>query len=297
MPFGINRQENLKTLKLDVDLQGENPETQLLNHLHETGCAVLDNHDVPTDLLKDIFEQWNNYFSSKDKYNWLRTDETDEGFIPINFETAKKDEVADFKELYQVHYNGVLPNNINCESTLTLFNSLVKTGERICELLDKALPDTIKKTMSMPLSKMVGGSNNHLLRIIHYPAVEKGVNIPRAAAHTDICLFTTAFGSAFRGLELQDNEGNWYTPAVQEKSLVIFNSEMLDICTNGYLKATTHRVKANPNNHNGSRYSFPVGIHPKRNVELRNGFTAAKHLLNRLNEMGYDGNKLNLEDH
>lgn len=280
-----------------VDLQKENAADLLVKNLHEVGCAVLENHGVPIQLIPDVFSEWEKYFTSKEKYKWLRTDETDEGFIPINYETAKKGEVADYKELYQVHYNGIMPTNINTSSTKNIFARLVDLGEKVCHLLDNGLPKKVKEKMSMPISQMIVGSNNHLLRVIHYPAIDKDVYIPRAAAHTDICLFTTSFGAAFRGLELQDFDGNWYAPEVTECSLVVFNSEMLELCTQGYLKAVVHRVKANPNNHNGSRYSLPLGFHPKRNVELKKGLSAAQHLRNRLNEMGYDGDSLNLKDY
>lgn len=283
---------------LDVNLQANHSGNFLLHNLKTSGCAVLINHDIPVQLLNDIFEQWGNFFSSKDKIKWLRTNETDEGFIPINVETAQKgDTLADFKELYQTHYNGQYPTNINTESTIKLFDALVKLGEKLIGLLDSTFPTSVKNKMCTPLTEMIAGSNNHLIRIIHYPPIAKGVTVPRAAPHTDICLFTIVFGATFHGLELQDQTGNWYEPQVNDLSLVIFNSEMLEIATNGYLKAVVHRVKADPNSYTTSRYSLPLGFHPLRQAQLKKNITAIDHLRNRLNEMGYDGNLLNIKDH
>ncbi|QLH43886.1 MAG: isopenicillin N synthase family oxygenase [Coxiellaceae bacterium] len=284
------------TSNLNVDLNEKQPEVQLLQHLSTTGCAVIKNHEVPIYLFEDVIDQWKQFFSCEEKYNWLRTDLTDEGFIPINAERARKDEVADFKELYQTHYQGKYPNSINIHSTQQLFNGLVKLGEKLIDLLDISLPSSIKNNMSMTLPEMVRGNNNHLIRIIHYPPIERGIKALRAAPHTDICLFTMILGGTVNGLELKDHNDVWYEPIANDASIVIFNSEMLELATNGYLKAVVHRVKTNPNSYTESRYSIPIGFHPRRQALLKKGLTAAEHLCIRLNEMGYNGNLLNLKD-
>jgi isopenicillin N synthase-like dioxygenase len=287
----------LSSSSLEVDLKGKNPEILLINNLKTDGCAVLKNHEVPIHLVSETLKSWGDFFSNDNKINFLRTDDTDEGFIPLSVETAVKGQIADYKELYQTHHKGQYPNNVDTDSTIKLFDSLVKVSEKIICLLDTGLPYSIKQNMTMSLPQMIDGSNNHLLRIIHYPPIELGIEIPRAAAHTDICLFTVVFGSTFRGLELQNpTTGKWYEPDVEDTSIVVFNSEMLEICTQGYLKAVVHCVKANPNSHIESRYSIPMGFHPRRQSLLSKDLTAVDHLRKRLNEMGYDGNLLNLND-
>jgi len=132
---------------------------------------------------------------------------------------------------------------------------------------------------------------------MHYPPIEAGVHVPRSASHTDICLFTFVFGSTFKGLELQDQNGIWYAPEVEPTSVVIFNGDMLDMCTNGYLKSVAHAVKANPNSYTESRYSLPCGFHPLRGVTLTKDMTAGLALRTRLNEMKYPVEKFSFEDH
>lgn len=292
----MHKNVEIKKFDLDVDLNSIDAAHLLFERLKDTGCAVLKNHRVPMHLLEKILSQWNVYFLDERKFNWLRTEETDEGFIPLNVEMARKGEIPDYKELYQAHYNKPLPDILDTTDTLKLFSQLVKLGERLCNLLDIAFPRKVKQAMSMPLSKMVDGSNNHLLRVIHYPPIEKGVRIPRSLIHTDICLLTIVFGAAFGGLELQDPKGNLYVPNVSKDDLVVFNSDMLEWGTDGYFKGTLHQVEANPNHHTKSRYSVICAIHPRRAVELWNGKTAGEYLRDRLNSMGYKGNLLNLQD-
>lgn len=45
----------------------------------------------------------------------------------------------------------------------------------------------------------------------------------------------------------------WYEPKVREDSVVVFNSEMLEIGTRGFLNAVVHRVKTNSNSYSESR--------------------------------------------
>lgn len=286
-------QSNINT----VDLCVKHSASTLLENLKTKGFALLKNHDVPIHLLGDILNQWKKFFSSEKKYDYLRTDITDEGFIPINVETAKRGVVADFKELYQTHYRGAYPTNIDIKSTTQLFTGLVKLGEKITHLIDEALPTSIKDEMCISLPEMIEDSYNHLIRIIHYPPINKGVVIPRATPHTDICLFTMVFGSTSGGLELQDENGSWYEPIIHDDSILLFNSEMLELSTNGFLKAVVHCVKANPNSYTDSRYSIPVGFHPRRQALLSESLTAAEHLQRRLNEMGYRGDLLNPKDY
>lgn len=243
MTYVNKKTELMKIAGLEVDLNHPNPEISLYNALYSTGCAVIENHDISLDLLEDITKKWMPFFLSKKKYNYLRTDETDQGFIPINYETASKDEIADFKELYQTHLTGKFPIEIDTTSTMQVFKEMVQLHETVCNLLDKSLPENIRKNMLAPLKDIIKGSNNHLLRVIHYPPIGNNIKIPRAAAHTDMCLFTMVFSALFNGLEFQNKDGEWYEPCVSPTSIIIFNSEMIDICTQGHLKAVTHSGK------------------------------------------------------
>ena len=296
MVIHMKHSEKIQRLNLDVDLESNDSPSALLSHLKNTGCAVLKNHKIPVHLLNEMLCHWNEYFSDNRKFNWLRREETDEGFIPLNVEMAKNGETPDFKELYQAHYNRPLPNIFDTSITIAMFTDLVMLGKRLCELLDMALPTEIRKKMSMSLAQMIDGSNNHLLRVIHYPPITNGVHIQRALIHTDICLLTIVFGAAFDGLELQNPMGELFVPIISDDVIVVFNSDMLDKATGGYLQATPHQVKANSNHQTTSRYSVISAIHPKRGVDLWEGETAGEYLRHRLNSMGYKGNLLNLQD-
>lgn len=174
---------------------------------------------------------------------------------------------------------------------------MIKLNETICHLIDNVLPSEIKKQMASSLAAMTTNSNNHLIRIIHYPPIDINIKAERATAHTDICLFTMVFGALFNGLEFQSHDGEWFEPKMNSLEIVMFNSEMLEICTNGHLRAVVHRVKSDPESNTESRFSVPIGFHPLKTATLKHGLTAAQYLRNKLNEISYNGDLLDTKEH
>lgn len=293
----MGRISMVKTINLTVDLNSENAKNLIFNNLKKSGCVVLKNHNISLENIPRILQEWESYFSDNRKFNWLRTDETDEGFIPVNVEMAKSGITPDHKELYQAHFNKPFPNILNSKETNDLFSDLVKLGTDLCQYIDNSLPSEIKNKMFTTLSEMLSGSNNHLIRVIHYPRIGKNLRTQRSAMHTDICLLTICFGAMFDGLELQDPNGELFIPEVNNEDIVVFNSDMLDWATGGYLKSTPHQVETNSNAYIKDRYSIITAIHPLRGAILWDQKTAGEYLRERLINMGYQGNSLNLNDH
>ena len=64
-----------------------------------------------------------------------------------------------------------------------------------------------------------------------------------------------------------DRDGNWL-PVVTPKGCIIVDSgDMLQNLTNGFYKATTHRV-VNPNDSRSRRFSMPFFVHARSEVPL-----------------------------
>ena len=83
------------------------------------------------------------------------------------------------------------------------------------------------------------------LRLLHYPPTDRAS--PYAgnvgiAAHTDFECITFIMQTA-PGLELMDVRGDWYDAPAESDRVVVLLGDMLERWTNGYLKATGHRVR------------------------------------------------------
>jgi isopenicillin N synthase-like dioxygenase len=61
---------------------------------------------------------------------------------------------------------------------------------------------------------------------------------------------------------------------------------MLSKATGGYYPSTPHRVVNPPDQENRSRYSMPLFVHPRPEVQLDEKQTAGEYLDERLREIG-----------
>ena len=261
---------------------------KLTKSLIETGFSVLRDHPVSLSLIEDVYKQWKTFFNSKKKNNYLYDSVKQDGFFPFGTENAKGYAVKDLKEFYHVYPWGKYPSEIN-NSTHVLYKNLVELTSIILEWIQNETPVNTKSLFSMPLPKMIKDSKNHLLRILHYPPLkgEEPRNAIRGAAHEDINLITLLIAGTEPGLQVRDNLGNWHDITCDIGSIAINTGDMLSEVSSGFFPSTTHRV-INPNKNikNQSRYSMPLFLHPRDDVQLSTRYTAKQYLQNRIKEIG-----------
>ena len=148
----------------------------------------------------------------------------------------------------------------------------------------------VRAGLSEPLTNMLKGSSECMLRVIHYPAlagieVEEGA--VRAAAHEDINLITLLLAGSAPGLEAQDQTGAWHQVPCDRGMIVVNAGDMLQLASGGAFPSTTHRV-VNPADvrTGGARFSMPMFVHPRPEVALSKDKTAGAYLHERLVEIG-----------
>lgn len=272
---------------LKVNYQSSEAPEQFAKSLRETGFAVLNNHPISKELVEDVYAEWGQFFSSPQKYDYLFKEETQDGFFPLETsETAKGYDVKDNKEFYHYYPWGRKPNMVSPKIT-ELYHQLSAVGATLLQWVESQLPAQIAENLSEPLSQMIEGSQKTLLRILHYPPLS-GQEEPgsiRAAAHEDINLLTILPAATTKGLQVMDTKGHWHEVPCDHGSLVINAADMLQMCTQGYYRSTTHRV-VNPERVNVSRLSMPLFLHPRPEVRLSSTHTAREYLRERLLELG-----------
>ena len=160
-------------------------------------------------------------------------------------------------------------------------------GGLLVKWLDEAMPRKIFHSLSMPLEKMIDGITRNMLRILHYPPINQYSSGVRSAPHTDINLLTILPVSTGPGLEILDKKNSWQKVYSEKNAIIVTSADMLEISTSGYYPSALHRV-VNPTDPklNIPRYSMPFFIHPRHDIELKNGLTAKAFWIQRLKEIG-----------
>ena len=272
---------------LRVDCESEKAPNSFASSLKETGFAVLYNHPIDLSLIEEVYQEWQEFFASPNKTQYLFNRDTQDGFFPQTVsEVAKDASVKDIKEFYQFYPWGQFPDFLS-DKTKELHSKLEAFTTSLLNWIEAYLPDNISSQLSMPLSDMLKGSKKNMLRILHYPALagSEPEGAVRAAEHGDIDLLTLLVGATGSGLQAKDSQGNWHDIPTDRTSIAVNAGDMLEMCTQGFYRSTRHRV-VNPTGANNARLSMPLFLHPRPDVLLKENFTAGDYLTERLKELG-----------
>jgi isopenicillin N synthase-like dioxygenase len=281
-----------------IDYRLPQADQLLTESLLQTGFAVLSNHPISIQLIESVYGEWQDFFASDRKIEYLFDPNKQTGYFPFKTERAKDQKFADLKEFYHIYKAENIPTGMSDRSWI-LFNQLIELGSELLQWIENNLPQHICQDFSIPLAEMIVDSDQHLLRILHYPPLlesssesspESASNREdsiRAAAHEDINLITLLPGATAAGLEILNCENEWQPILSQPEDLVINVGDMLQLATKHYLKSTTHRVVNPPSRSlTESRYSMPMFLHSRSDVVLSDRHTAGSYLQERLREIG-----------
>jgi isopenicillin N synthase-like dioxygenase len=134
------------------------------------------------------------------------------------------------------------------ETMLAYYEQVTRLGRALSQVISNILgesPDFINSRS--------GPTAPRTMRMLHYPASEtpgdrRNVGI---SAHTDFECFTILYQTA-AGLELTNAEGTWCEAPADPGTFTVMLGDMTERFSNGWLRATGHRVANTP----WSRYSM-----------------------------------------
>ncbi|KJY76325.1 isopenicillin N synthase family dioxygenase [Vibrio nigripulchritudo] len=277
-------------MKLEtVDYRSPDAAEQFVKSLRETGFGVLSNHPIQKELVESIYENWYKFFTSEEKEQYQFNVETQDGYFPPSVsEVAKGHTVKDIKEYFHVYPWGQIPPSLK-EQILDYYQQANAFAQELLGWVEEHAPQDVQEKFSIALSEMINGSEQTLLRVLHYPPMT-GSEEPgaiRAAAHEDINLLTVLPAANEPGLQVLGKDGNWLDVPCDFGNLIINIGDMLQEASGGYFPSTTHRV-INPTGEQQthSRISLPLFLHPKPEVVLSERHTAGSYLTERLRELG-----------
>lgn len=274
---------------IPVDYRDPDAARKFSESLHETGFGVLTHHPLSQERIESIYKEWLDFFHTDAKSKYAYTEAHMDGyFSPTVSETAKGYAKRDLKEFFHIYPNGRYPAEVS-EAARLYYKEAAALAEELLQWVEEYSPAEVKARYSMPLSDMITGSEQTLLRVLHYPPLngDEEPDAVRAAAHGDINLLTLLPAATTPGLQVLGKNEQWHDVPCDFGMLIVNIGDMLDEASGGYYPSTIHRV-LNPTGDAAkqSRVSLPLFLHPRPNVKLSERYSAGSYLTERLIELG-----------
>lgn len=271
-----------------VDYNATDAAEKFSASLRLTGFGVLKNHPLPEKTVQDIYTGWQSFFDSDFKHEFKFNADKYDGFFSTELaESAKGHQLRDLKEYFHFYPWGQCPDQLK-EELEKYYSDTVQFASTLLSWVEAYLPESVRLTLSEPLTDMMQGSTQSLLRILHYPPISDDAepDAIRANAHEDINLLTVLPAANEPGLQVKTKENTWLDVPCDFGNLIINSGDMLQEATGGYYPSTTHRV-INPEgtDRSKSRISLPLFLHPRPEVVLSERHSAGSYLQERLEEL------------
>lgn len=251
------------------------------NALKDIGFFALINHGIPRSLIDETYRQCDAFFDLDEatKRTYLQPNIAHQrGYTAFGVEHAKDNPAPDLKEFWQAGRpypndgsTPTYPQNVWPTEHVEEFQ---KTTEKLytgMELLAQRLLEACSLYLGQEATWLPDMSveGNTIMRMIHYPPLDDSMpeGAVRSAAHEDINFITLLVTATADGLEVMDHDGTWIKVQGDQDAIIVDSGDMLQNLTNGLFKSTTHRV-VNPKHANTRRYSMPMFVHPRNEIDL-----------------------------
>jgi len=249
--------------------------------LKDIGFFALKNHGIPLEAIEDAYRQGDEFFSLGDdvKRSYLQPEIAHQrGYTAFGVEHAKNNPAPDLKEFWQTGRchptSGKTPTyapNVWPVQHVPEFKQVIDGLYQQMEQLSQNLLQSCSLYLDKPVDWLgsMAEDGNTIMRIIHYPPLGKDVpqGAVRSAAHEDINFITLLVTATADGLEVMDHDGSWIQVKGDASHIIVDSGDMLQNLTNGLFKSTTHRV-VNPENSTERRFSMPMFVHPRNEIDL-----------------------------
>ena len=133
---------------LTIDYNDPMFSKNFVNSLHHTGFAVINEHPINQNLINKVYKDWDTFFKSDKKHDYVYDYEKQDGYFPFRSENAYDRDKKDLKEFFHIYpLWGRYPDFISKDS-LTLFKALEDLGNNLLSSIEKYSPYKIKSIYS-----------------------------------------------------------------------------------------------------------------------------------------------------
>ncbi|WP_409319517.1 isopenicillin N synthase family dioxygenase [Pseudomonas sp. KCJK9016] len=154
--------------------------------------------------------------------------------------------------------------------------------------------------------RLYGDKPNEHIKLMRYPGQSSTASNQGVGAHKDSGFLSFLLQDQQAGLQVEIEEGRWIDALPRDNTLVVNIGELLELATNGYLRATVHRVVSPPEGSErlsiafflGAQLDAVVPLYPLPAVLLREARGPASDPLNPLfRDVGWNYLKGRLRSH
>ena len=233
----------------------EDPQTfsqELGKNFRDSGFCGIKDHGIDTKLVTEVQDLMKRFFNlpEETKRSYFKPELNGaRGYTPFKIETPKDANLADLKEFWHVGreldkgdpFKQWMPDNLDIpdlimfkEKTNDLFSQFDELGKQLLEAI------ALDLNLNSNFFHNITNKGNSVMRVIHYPPVDREEKGERAGAHEDINLITLLIGGQQAGLEILSRENEWLRASVSNNVIICNIGDMLQRLTNNNLKSTTH---------------------------------------------------------
>ncbi|PMQ07587.1 2-oxoglutarate-dependent ethylene/succinate-forming enzyme [Pseudomonas sp. AD21] len=165
------------------------------------------------------------------------------------------------------------------------------------------------EALSLPadaFDRLYGDKPNEHIKLMRYPGQARAASHQGVGAHKDSGFLSFLLQDQQAGLQVEVEEGRWIDALPRDNTLVVNIGELLELATNGYLRATVHRVVSPPEGSErlsiafflGAQLDAVVPLYPLPTALLREARGPASDPLNPLfRDVGWNYLKGRLRSH
>lgn len=270
---------------LSADFQLASGMDILAESLHQTGIAFLYNYPMTRSLLDEVYEEWQNFFNSNEKHQYL--DQTQD--VQTYFTRKESNQVlsnsSDSLESFVLLNHGTIPALLSNQSKIFMIETL-KLADHIFQALDKYIPNEFKKNWDQPLNAVCGPELTLSVLQANYTISSKQKNKRlNTSSYEHINFLTIQPAVTALGLEVQDANKRWHKLECDPDALIIHTGTMLQLYSNGFYKSATYKQGAiNSIMQQFSKLSLLLQVYPKEDLKLSDRYTSGVYFAEKMKD-------------
>jgi isopenicillin N synthase-like dioxygenase len=147
-------------------------------------------------------------------------------------------------------------------ATLPALKPLLLDWQQAMTRMSLRLLRAFAQALSLPqeaFDQLYGDNPNEHIKLMRYPGQAPDTSNQGVGAHKDSGFLSFLLQDQQAGLQVEIEEGRWIDALPRENTLVVNIGELLELATNGYLRATVHRVVSPPKGSERLSIAFFLG--------------------------------------